>query len=1210
MLKSLELAGFKSFADKTRFEFPAGVTVVVGPNGSGKSNVVDAVKWVLGSQSPKSLRGSEMTDVIFGGAGERRPLNAAEVTLTFDNPEPGEGERRWFDLDATEVRLTRRVYRSGEGEYLINGRACRLRDFRELLAGTGVGAGSYSIIEQGRVDAALQASPQERRSLFEEAAGISRYRLKKREAERRLERVEQNLKRLSDLVDEVEGRLRRVRSQAGKAQKHREQTRRLREARTELATADYARLVEEDRRLEGQQSQLQSHVAQADNEVRRLSESLASLRDPQEAELQRRRAADQVASCRERVGKATARIEDATRRRGETLPAVLRAQAELCRQRAQLQATVVDQRRDEAAAAQRAAVQEQDRLRQKLAQLASRSRRVGELRERVVARHEAAVSRLTEGQTLHATRTEELRRLGDRLAAVEQQRGRLEAEHAKIGPDEHAAALKSAIEQRDAATDRLARIEAAGREARRQRTADAEKLATLRSEQALAAANLLTDQRRLDALAEEHERLQRLNREVANLCGDDGNAVGLVADLLHVDLDFAPLVEAALGAATHHVAVESLDELMARHADRPDSLSFRICFEPVAESMTLGAIDHLDLRREQEVIGRALDFVEVEPRFEALVQKLLGRCWFVQSLPAALRLSRTVGRGLTFVTTDCEVVHARGEVSLGPTGDHHLAELRRREAEQLQGRIDLEHSKNGERETQIRALEESLSQADTALHDRDELLATERDRLSAALQQAAKLEERTKQSAVRIAELTTAIAATEQERAELADRQSRLATDPTGAGQLTLERRRTDRLVRWRSWADATHAATLAREHETAEAVTRHETLVRSLRVSPAVLVEPSDGGPREKAERAVREARDAASVAELDWLNRSAERSLAVLRLEIAQSDQRMAEQTESAARAARTQVVEAIEEIRRANAASSERLKPIDLRRQQLRLERSSLSERLRDDYGIDLQAVVQHALADPEWSAEAVDRTALRTEVESLRAALQNAGPVNAEALDELEGLENRYEQLAGQLRDLSQAKTSLVRLTTRINNDTRRVYVACFEEVRTQFRELFVQLFGGGQADLVMTQDSEDPLESGVEIVASPPGKTLRSLSLLSGGEKTMTCVALLLAMFRSKPGPFCILDEVDAALDEANVGRFAAVIREFMRSTQFVVVTHSKRTMSAADTLYGVTMQESGVSKQVSVRFEDVGEDGHIRLPHNAPAEQAPASRAA
>ncbi|MGL4514753.1 MAG: AAA family ATPase, partial [Lacipirellulaceae bacterium] len=318
MLKSLELAGFKSFADKTRLEFPSGVTAVVGPNGSGKSNVVDAIKWVLGSQRPSSLRGKEMTDVIFNGAAGRRPLNSAEVTLEFDNPEPVDGGRRLFDLDETVVRFTRRVYRSGEAEYLVNGRPARLRDFRELLAGTGVGEGGYSIIEQGRVDAALQASPLERRKLFEEAAGISRFRLKKQEAAKRLERVDQNLLRLSDIVEEVEGRLKRVRSQAGKAQRYRDASARLREARTSLGVAEWRTLGAEWTRLDQQHRSLAERLDVARRQLEQQETRLAEMGgDAAPPDRSLREAEGQFAKARERIARDEALVEHERRRRAE-----------------------------------------------------------------------------------------------------------------------------------------------------------------------------------------------------------------------------------------------------------------------------------------------------------------------------------------------------------------------------------------------------------------------------------------------------------------------------------------------------------------------------------------------------------------------------------------------------------------------------------------------------------------------------------------------------------------------------------------------------------------------------------------------------------------------------------------------------------------------------------------------------------------------------
>lgn len=1203
MLKSLQLAGFKSFADKTRFEFPEGVTVVVGPNGSGKSNVVDAIKWVLGSQSPRSLRGSEMTDVIFGGAGERAQLNAAEVTLTFDNPTPEAGGRRWFAIDEPEVRLTRRVYRSGEGEYLINGRASRLRDFRELLAGTGVGAGAYSIIEQGRVDAALQASPLERRVLFEEAAGVSRYRLKKREAEKRLERVEQNLARLSDLADEAEGRLRRVRAQAGKAQRHRERTKQLRQARLTLAVADYRRLVEEDRRLEHEHTELTERLEETNAAAETHREKLASLGERAENPQALRAATERVAACREEVGRLSARLESMAVQRAR-LDSAYESARRTARQRQQEAGE--DKQREQAemlAEAERSLAAAKN----KQAKLHARGDRLVALGRRVADRLIAARASQARAEQEHQQRKDDTARLTAAQSTLVEQRERLQGELDQLSGGKEAGELAAAIAERDRATEALARIETEAREARSRSVAFREQLAACQQRQSQVDNAVLSAQQQLQQIESEEHRLERLGEGVAKLCGEARAdlVVGLVADLLHVDADLALMVEAALGAATQDVVVESIDDLLSAYGEQPTALGVRARFHDAHSVASQTAIDRIDLYDQPGVMGRASDFVESAPEHAPLVSKLLGRTWFVDSLSSAVAIRSTVGAGLAFVTTDGEVVHPNGEVTLGPAADTHLAVVRRQQAEACRETLSAAEQNRRQLAEEVARYEAEVASAEKAISDRDRLLREQRDQLSSALHGAATLEERENARLRRATEVRGTLEQTSRQLAESEAELAALGSLEGYASRVARQRRRVERHEIWAGRIESTRAADSALLKDSQEAVDRYAVLVESLRetVSSAASTSREAGSELEELEVARRDL----ELADLEWLNTSSAYAHAMWKLEAAATQQQHAEASDVAARSAIAEVERASRAVQQESVALSQRLAPLKLRRQQVRMERATIAERMREDYDVELSALVDSADAG---EADAVDREALKRQIDELRVSLSNTGPINLAALEELDEVESRFEQLSGQYRDLSDAKTSLVRLTTRINNDTRKLYVSCFEEVRRHFGELFSQFFGGGEADLVMTDDSDDPLESGVEIIASPPGKTLRSISLLSGGEKTLTCVALLLALFRSKPGPFCILDEVDAALDEANVGRFATVLRQFMQSTQFVVVTHSKRTMSAADTLYGVTMQESGVSKQVSVRFEDVGEEGHIRLPERDDESTPPARRAA
>ncbi|TWT95950.1 Chromosome partition protein Smc [Botrimarina colliarenosi] len=1204
MLKSLELVGFKSFAERTRLEFPAGVTVVVGPNGSGKSNVVDAVKWVLGSQSPRSLRGAEMTDVIFNGSESRGPLNSAEVTLAFDNRPAESGGRRLFDLDEEEIRLTRRVHRSGEGEYLVNGRTCRLKDFRELLAGTGVGADSYSIIEQGRVDAALRASPLERRLLLEEAAGISRFRLKKREAAKRLDRVEQNLLRLSDIVDEVEGRLRRVRSQAGKARRYREASLRLKEARTELAASEWRQLADERRRLDAERNSLAEQAEAAQAEITEQEDRLARLQGDVAGD---DRAERTLAESRKRLGRherelavAHSELGRLEQRLVETRGAWLTARRDL------REAAAENPTRAAIAAAEATAAEYAASLR--------------EAEQRVVT----ATQRLQEATRRHADEQHSrdrvsavLRRAEDRLASLGRRRDalqttlqELESQHATTHElaSETTGELEQAVAERDRCADQLLELDSAIAESHR-------KLAELRRgigerQRAAAAARerLVGLRHRYETLVEEQRRLERLNTDVVGLvqrAAAAGQAApqvyGLVADLIHVEEDFVAMVEAALGAQAEHVVVDSRRSLLESLGPgrSVETLTTRAGFLAIDGAPAATAIDQIELKGEQGVLGRASDFIEVEPRYAPLVRRLFAKTWFVDTLATAARLSESVGRGLTFVTLDAETLGADQSVVCGPNDASMRVLTRREDGAALEQQIAEAEAAAKSAAADIAADEQQIDATEAVVVQRQAAANELRGRLAASAQHAAALDERRRQAAAAAqrAQEQRVVRRAEADGVELRLAALRQRTQNLQARREEVARPTADSAAAIRD-AEAEAAAQRARVKELAAAAARHAELLASLRVE-ARRSGGGDAGLAETAERlagefaALQQERLTAELAALTATGRLSFETLA------ADEASRELAQTRAARRASeriRMEVATSVAQTRAEADSLTRRAGEVELRRQRIDIESKSLAQRIRDDYGVDVATL---AAGDATTLGQS-ERQALRDEIDSLRQEVQSVGAVNLESLEELDELENRFAQLSGQYQDLSQAKQSLARLTARINTDSRELFQATYETVREHFRELFARLFGGGEADLLMVEptgaaEGDDPLEGGVEIVACPPGKELRSLSLLSGGEKTMTCVALLLALFRSRPSPFCLLDEVDAALDEANVGRFSGVLKDFLGSTQFVVISHSKRTMSGADTIYGITMQESGVSKQLSVRFEDVSEDGTISL---------------
>lgn len=1191
MLKALELLGFKSFADRTRFEFPRGITVVVGPNGSGKSNVVDAIKWVLGEQSVKSLRGKEMVDVIFNGSSTRRPLNAAETTLTFDN---SSGR---LSLDTPEVHVTRRVYRSGEGEYLINRQPCRLRDIRDLFAGTGVATEAYSVIEQGKVDVMLQASPKDRRAIFEEAAGISRFKAKKIEALRRLERVEQNLLRLGDIVEEVESRLKSVRAQAAKARRYKEYADRLQELRTQVGLADWRALGQRLAEIEAAAASIRHDIA-ADT-------TAADAADAESLELER-----QLISADEKIRAGEARLAE-NRERGATVEATIEHERtrvhdldeEAVRHRRQLQA--LSNRAGDLAGLWQATLDEvkaaEERHRQLSGHLADQQRALTALTsqyDQIRAENEQRRAAHLEELRASAALANEVSTLQGRLSRTEESRQRALSRLAELrgAGDRLKNDLTGLVQRQQEIASRVAQCAAEVQSARND-VADVRRQLAQRQKElsgwrerlsgATERAALLDElEKRLEGVGAGAKEVLQYARENAD--GPFHQVRGLLADLVQVSVETAPLIEAALGERAQYLVTapgRRLMEYLAAHGKR---LQGRVGFLPLDSVAPSPA--GADLSGLPGVVGRADSFVEAATELAPLVRRLLGDTWLVENLNHAIALGEREGRGFSFVTLAGEVLCADGTLLVGQRHAAGGLLSRRSELRAIRAQIAQWEQKTAEVATVVSALEQqlavqekSLADASTAHQAATESLAEQRLRVTAAEQRRDQLIEQeasldsdyrtTEEQCGTVAQsLTAARAKIDQLQASLGLSEARMNENQRRVESLDASRQQRNR--------DIT---------STEVELARSEQQLDHLRVQLRRYEQD-----RQEREKTIAESRDHLA----DCLNRQQQAEVRILAAESELAEIYLRKEALTAETTAVTQRRQQLVTGRAEAAALSQRhrgrirkldenLHQQDLAANEIRHERSALEDRLREDYGIELAALSHEPTAEEQHERDQVE-----VEIAELRRKLANIGGVNLDSLQEADELEARYNSLSEQHADLTKAKRALEQIIERINAESRRLFSETLETVRGHFQQLFRKLFGGGQADIVL-EEGADILESGIEIVARPPGKEPRSISLLSGGEKTLTCVALLLAIFRSRPSPFCVLDEVDAALDEANIERFVAVLTEFLQWTQFIVVTHSKKTMAFAHTLYGVTMQESGVSKRVSVRFDDVSSNGEI-----------------
>ena len=1355
-LTKLTLNGFKSFADRTEFTFDHAVTGIVGPNGCGKSNVVDAIKWVLGERSSKSLRGTEMLDVIFAGSAGRKPGGLASVALTFENPviapgsrvapefaegcppdaaastAPGTDEpasagapapqnldvdpdadaeptaldrhvkgKRALPIDADVVEIERRLFRDGTSQYLINGRRARLRDIRELFMDTGIGADAYSIIEQGKVDAMLLASPQERRIIFEEAAGVAKYKQRRIEAQRKLDRAMANLATTREQLESTERRLRLVRGQAAKARRFKQLDEDLAALRSAVSFAQYDDLRQRLEGLTSRQTDLDDVRKQAAAQVEQL-ETARQEAELNRADLQGRHrtleqdrmavvfAATQASQKREMTLRASA---EAQKRADEDSSRFTRLQEQL----QQVEAAAVAQGEDVAALSERRA--ESERVLQTLTgERAGAAEALAEAQAQINAQR-AALGRIEREQSsLAASLAGEERQsqmLREQAAALAARAGRLEADHS--GHTAQASAAGARAQELHATVQRL-ESELAAAQAQLQDLSQGKAgrlaaLSTLEQDLAAVEARRGTLQEmvatRVGFAQAVRAVMEQRERDLAARAADPGapapfaGVLGPLADFLRVTpqsdtpgadpadastqstsnaapfstLELSAAVEAALGPSLQALVVPA-------HADLPSpaalaGLSGRVTFLPAAALAPADTppsipVDPLLARR---VVCLATVVTPREnvsaPALADLLARLLGGTYLVANLEAALLLAaaRAFGPSARFVTTDGMVLEPDGRVTAGPLNASENSGagliLRRDELEALSVRVQSLAVQVSQARADLAAVDQQA--ADVSRHAaalRSDLAAHQRQHI--AEQNAAQRHEADAARAARdLAQLA-------QERQHAADRLARLEADSASLrdriaslGRLAEEQAQVLRGSEEGSRSAQLRAEQAAEQLNAAKVeVARVSESLAAARREHARLVSTRDDLTRQIRDVDAALARAAARVEELAQVATEAEAQITASNAraaELAASAHALAGEL-SAAGDALAELARTLDAAR-AHALHLERdWNSLEIARRELEVKRETLEERGLQELRIDLAAAFAdyRAMLQPlevdgvSWTLAPLDLVQAAADIDTLRAEIKRLGNVNLDSIEEEGTLEQQNQQLVQQVADLDNAKTMLEGLITQLNQVSRERFAAIFSTIQTNFGSeagMFRRLFGGGKAEVRLMPllkevenpdgsvskvetDETDLLESGIEVIAKPPGKEPRSISQLSGGEKTLTAVALLMAIFRSKPSCFCVLDEVDAALDENNVLRFGNVVRQFTDRSHFIVITHNKRTMQQADRLYGVTMQEKGVSTRVSVKFDQVEKDGAINdsavenarvAKANAPADSSRAS---
>ncbi|TWT43613.1 Chromosome partition protein Smc [Phycisphaerae bacterium RAS1] len=1177
-LRRVTLHGFKSFADRTEFDFGPGITSIVGPNGCGKSNILDAVRWVLGEQSAKSLRGSCMEDVIFSGSRSRKPAAAAEVILAFDN------RSRILACDEEEVSVARTLLRNGQSEYRLNGNVSRLKDVRALFLDTGVGTDAYSVIAQGRVDLLIQASPVERREIFEEAAGISRYKARREEAERKLERTRINLQRLVDVIDELEKRLRSVRLAAGKARNYRDYDSRLRELRSMFSLAEYHALLQARAEAAAKADELRTAITGRRTELGQCDALAAEEeRRLQTLDEQIQSAEAAIAELQAHISALSERLAQGERRLGEldALRDRRRKQLADCEGKfAAMQARLSDERgalcelsaaSDQAAAAARHSQQAREQ-----AAAACQSAR-GQLEGARAAAFDAvrrAALLTNQHEQLERERTRlaaESQRYDARLAQIADERGALAARRSVVA--DRMQGLEETTRQTSARIRALeSQLESLGTQLR---AAD-EEIGHWRDSRTAAQSRLTV----LEDMERRFEGIDQAARTVLAWRGEIPSAgvVGLVADVLRIDDPRLPILGPILATFEKDLVVRDTYAFFAelgKHAALPGGVGV----------VTLDRIQPAPPRSYVDAPGFvacAADWVTTDSEFRDLAAALLGRTIVVDVLERALALAGEAPEGYVFVTLDGDAIGANGRILVGgaaaaPGLFTRRAEIRQHQREIEQIEASLVHAQRARSELAATAsdvhLQRDSALAEIAAAQRDtsearSTLARIDDELARAERESGGLDSELASLGRTLSELGAQFEAL---RTQLAEARGVQESHESQAAALAAELERLDALL---AGASAAHTQTLVEAGRLSEKRSAAEAAAAALETSLKTLLSEQGSAERDAAE-SLRQI-DAARSELLDARQR---REACIPACEQKQAEALELRTERQAVRERIEQCGAAARELHRQIEATDEELRGCEVSLREIEVRADGLAVRVRDELGVDLAAqVATYQHSEQDWEA-------IRGEIEELRGKISRLGNVNLDAIAELEELTPRYENLIAQRDDLNSSVERLDALIRELDAESTARFSAAFAEIRENFRDMFRRLFGGGKADVIL-EDPEKPLECGIEIIARPPGKEPQSISLLSGGEKTMTAVALIMAVFKSKPSPFAILDEVDAALDEANVDRFNGVLTEFLARTQFVVITHSKRTMQHADVLYGITMEEPGVSKRVSVRFDD------------------------
>ena len=1185
-LKKLELYGFKSFAQRTEIVFDEGITGIVGPNGSGKSNIGDAVRWVLGEQSAKTLRGASMSDVIFNGTQKRKPLSYCEVSLVFDNDDHA------LAMEAAEVMVTRRVYRNGESEYYLNRTACRLKDVVDLFRDTGIGKEGYSIIGQGRIDEILSRKSEDRRQVFEEAAGIVKFKARKEEADKKLQRTLENLERVDDILDELTKRLKPLEEQSRNARVYLELSTELKDLDLNLflirSDRARARLSELESELLTVQTILADTESNLTDKTTRRDETQNRIDQLEEAITKAR---TELMECAEHVHESQKKISALQSRRetrSENRQRIVREQEEAQERLAEIEKDHVRIQAD---------VEKQHSL---IADAEQILRATQEAAEKAQAKEKEADAAL---EAQKAAVIDQMNRLSD----VRNDKTRLNTMQAQMETrlteiEESSGALQ---EQEAALREALTAVEKQLETENQHQQQCQEKLAQARqaSDEADAAyANLRADVEKqsadMQAAASRHNVLTEMTRDMegynmavrramtyAKQRGLTG-VKGVLAQLMTVPQAYETAIDMALGAAQQNIVTdteETAKELI--NYLRQNRLG-RATFLPMSaiRGKTLYGNERNALKL-PGCLGVASELVQCAPEYRGIVENLLGRTVIADNLDHGIPIMRAGNHAFRLVTLEGDVMHSGGSMT-GGSAQSKVSNLLSRERElkeltaKLQtGRAELDKCRQELTQRQQTAQEkrQKVSDAVNALHQQEIAVAREqarRESVSADLNTHLQRMQETEQARVQLHQSLEDI---RQQLETIEHQRTGAQGDQSAMEQKTIEMQNT--LVKARAEASAENDRLMVRTLQLSDL--RHGLSDLERDEAHAQQDQAQILREQERREQLLHEMDELDAIDENDMKREEAEsarRQKEQLRQE---SAAQAIEQRRSQAQSDLRDILSDMENLHEAYNRDSEKLHKTELAKARIEGDQKNLQNRIWDTYKLT------YAGAE-EFRRTPFDEKESDCRAAELQGQIRALGTVNVGAVEEYAETKARVDDLTTQQQDLKRAEMDLRELIERLLIQMRSTFVENFSKMQGYFAETFTRLFGGGHAELKL-MDPDDPLNCGIEVNAQPPGKKLQLLSLLSGGERALTAIAILFAMLKLKPTPFCILDEIEAALDDANIGYYADYLKEYSKGTQFIVVTHRKGTMERCNSLFGVAMEEQGVSRMVSVSLQDYQE---------------------